>query len=92
MMSLHTNTRLKAYPPLINSLINDTLLECWPHFNQTLFQLIDITQFLGTLVLVFRGTLALEDSPKFFNQLGLFLTTLLRTGSWFCLPNFIQID
>jgi len=40
MMSLHSDACQKS---LINGLINDGLTEVWPHLNQMLFQLINIT-------------------------------------------------
>ena len=43
MMSVYSDAYQKSLPPLIDGLINDGLTEVWPHLNQTLFQLINVT-------------------------------------------------
>ena len=42
-MSLYLDTCQKSLPPVIDGLINDGLTVVWTHFNQTLFQLINVT-------------------------------------------------
>jgi len=43
MSSLCTNARLQSLSPLADSWVNDSLLQIIPHFNEALFQLVDVT-------------------------------------------------
>jgi len=57
--SFHTNSRKETFPPLINCVIDNALLETIPNIDETLLQFIDVINWQDPLLYL---------SPNFCSQ------------------------